>query len=128
MSFNNIMSMFGGGGASAGYENISAGSAVQFHGDDDCVFVDVRSHGEIMGGTIKGAIAAPLQEFANHAKADGSGSLPAASEKKRIFLVCASGARSSGAARQMAAMGYENVANLSGGLGAWVRAGGPVQR
>ncbi len=127
MSFTNIMSMFGGG-AGAGFENISASSAVQFHGDKDCVFIDVRSHGEIAGGTIKGAIAAPLQELSNHAQPDGGGALPGVNEKKRIFIVCASGARSGAAARQMAQLGYENVANLSGGLGAWVRAGGPVQR
>jgi rhodanese-related sulfurtransferase len=120
--------MFGGNAGGAQFENASASSAVQFHGDDDCIFVDVRSHGEIMGGTIKGAIAAPLQELSNHAQPDGSGTLPAVSEKKRIFLVCASGARSGSAARHLAQLGYENVVNLSGGLGAWVRAGGPVQR
>ncbi len=128
MSFGNIMSMFGGASNGAEFENISAGSAVQFHGDKDSIFIDVRSHGEINGGTIKGAIAAPLQELSSHAKPDGSGTLPAIAEKKRIFIVCASGARSGVAARQMAQLGYENVANLSGGLGAWVRAGGPVQR
>jgi len=127
MSFNNIMSMFGGGGAA--YENISAGSAVQFHSDESSVFIDVRSHGEMqMSGTIAGALRVPLQELANHAKPEGGGTLPATSENKRIFIVCASGARSSVACRQLAGMGYENVANMSGGLGAWKRAGGAMER
>ncbi len=121
------MSMFSG--ANASFENISAGSAVQFHNDKDTIFVDVRSHGEVqMSGTVKGAIIAPLNELSTHARPDGSGSFPAANENKRIILVCASGARSGVAARQLTSMGYENVANLSGGIGAWHRAGGAMDR
>ncbi len=110
-------------------ETISASSAVQFHGDKDTVFVDVRGHGEIsMSGTIAGALVAPLPEFANHARPDGSGKLPSASSGKRIILVCASGARSGAAGQQLIRMGYESVANLRGGIGAWKQAGGPVAR
>ena len=127
MSFTNIMSMFSG--ANSAYENISASSAVQFFGDKDTIFIDVRSPSEVqMSGTIKGALIVPLNELNNHAKPDGSGKLPAANENKRIILVCASGARSGAAANQLCSMGYENVANLSGGIGAWHRAGGQIGR
>jgi len=130
MSFPNIRSMFlGDGGNSGGPEIISASSAVQFHGDADTVFVDVRSLGEIMAsGTVAGAVRAPLPEFTRHAVADGSGSLPMASASIRIICVCASGARSGAAAQQLLAMGYTNVANLRGGIGAWMQAGGPLER
>ncbi|MCF6343945.1 MAG: rhodanese-like domain-containing protein [Devosiaceae bacterium] len=127
MSLTNIMNMLTGG--SNAVENISAPSAIQFHGDKDTIFVDVRSHGEVqMSGTIKGALVVPLNELNMHAKPDGSGKFPAANENKRIILVCASGARSGSAARQLAGMGYENAANLSGGIGAWHRAGGAMGR
>ncbi len=128
MSFPSLSSLFSSN-TGPGLENISGPSAVQFHGDADTVFVDVRSHGEVSAsGTIKGAIVAPLNEFDNHARPDGKGSLPPANAGKRIILVCASGARSGAAGLQLIRMGYENVANLSGGIGAWARAGGPVAR
>jgi len=110
-------------------QTITANSAVQFFGDKDTVFIDVRGTGEIANsGTIKGALVAPLPEFATHAKPDGSSLLPAADAGKRIIVVCASGARSGAAAQQLVKAGYDNVANLSGGIGAWARAGGAMGR
>lgn len=124
--FNN---MFGGPAGGTTIETITGASAIKFLDDPDTVFVDVRSLGEMqMSGTVPGAVRAPLPEFAHHAQADGSGALPAAHTGKRIICVCASGARSSAAAQQLIALGYDNVANLRGGIGAWLQAGGPVER
>jgi len=124
--FQNLM---GGPQTGARVETISGNSAVQFFGDKDTVFVDVRSLGEMqMSGTIKGAIRAPLPEFMRHANPDGSGSLPAADSGKRIIVVCASGARSGAACQQLVQLGYTNVANLRGGIGAWAQAGGAMER
>jgi len=123
-------SLFAGGGAAGSQiENMSASSAVQFHADPETVFVDVRGLGEIqMSGTIAGAVKAPLPELGSHARPEGGGSLPAVADNKRIILVCASGARSGVAAQQLASMGYTQVANLRGGIGAWAQAGGPMER
>ncbi len=128
MNFSPFASLFGGSNNSgAKMQTISASSAVQFHGDNDTVFIDVRGHGGIsFSGTVKNALVAPLQEFANHAKTDGSATFPSIEEGKRIILVCASGARSGAAGNQLVRMGYTDVANLSGGIGAWARAGGPM--
>ncbi|MCB1517229.1 MAG: rhodanese-like domain-containing protein [Hyphomicrobiaceae bacterium] len=131
MSFGAFQSLFGGqpaGGAQV--QTISGPSAVQFFGDADTVYVDVRGEAEIRmsGGTIKGAIIAPLPELARHARPDGSGTLPGIEDGKRIIMVCASGARSGAASQQLVAMGYDNVANLRGGIGAWFQAGGEVER
>ncbi len=110
-------------------QTISASSAVQFHGDPDSVFVDVRGQVEInVSGTVAGALVAPLPEFARHARPDGGGTLPAANSGKRIILVCASGARSGAAGRQLVGLGYSDVANLRGGIIAWKQAGGPLGR
>lgn len=130
MNFDTIKTIFQGASAGgAQVQTISAPSAVELHTDPDTIFVDVRGLGEIqMSGTVKGAIIAPLPEFARHAQASGAGSLPAASANKRIICVCASGARSGAAAQQLLNMGYTNVANLRGGIGAWLQAGGPTQR
>lgn len=110
-------------------QTISATSAVQFFNDKETVFVDVRGLAEIANsGTIKGALLAPLPELSSHAKTNGSSTLPAIGDAKRIIIVCASGARSGAAAQQLMLAGYENVASLGGGIGAWARAGGAMGR
>jgi len=127
MSF--LQSLMGGPQTGVQVQTITGNSAVQFFGDKDTVFVDVRSLGEMqMSGTIKGAVRAPLPEFMRHAKPDGSGSLPAADSGKRIIVVCASGARSGAACQQLVQLGYTDVANLRGGIGAWAQAGGAMER
>lgn len=70
MNLDSLKSLFSGAGTGgAQVETISGPSAVQFHNDADTVFVDVRGHGEIQtSGTVKGAIVAPLPEFASHGK------------------------------------------------------------
>jgi len=110
-------------------ENLSAAQAKALYGNKDVVYVDVRGADEIArSGTIKGALRAPLPGLANFAKPEGGGLLPAADSGKKIILVCASGNRSGIAARQLAGMGYPSVANLMGGFGQWLAAGGPTER
>src|SRR5919197_3446968 len=45
---------------------------------------------------------------------------------QRVLLYCRSGNRSGKAAEEMAELGYEDVANVSGGILAWQEAGLPV--
>jgi rhodanese-related sulfurtransferase len=45
---------------------------------------------------------------------------------RRVIVYCASGARGALAALTLKNMGFENVANLDGGLKAWIAAGLPV--
>ena len=45
---------------------------------------------------------------------------------RRVIVYCASGARGALATITLKNMGFENVANLDGGLKAWVAAGLPV--
>ena len=116
-------------GSAAPIETINASDAIRLHRQPDSIFIDVRGPDEIArSGTVPGAVRAPLPGFANFAKPDGSGALPAADSGKPIVLVCASGMRSSVAAQQLADMGYGKVHNLRGGIAAWIAAGGPVQR
>jgi len=44
-----------------------------------------------------------------------------------IYLSCRSGARSGMAAKKLAALGYQHVINVAGGVMAWQRAGYPTQ-
>ena len=80
--------------------------------------LDVRTPDEYKQGHINGAELIPIDELSTK-----MGRLP----KGREFVcVCASGSRSSMAARQLGTQGYK-VSNLKGGMSYWVRAGLPVK-
>jgi len=81
--------------------------------------IDVRSEREFAGGHPKGARNLPPARI----KAGDTG----LALEDEILVVCLSGHRSPRQARRLAAMGYSNVANVSGGLLAWRRAGLPFK-
>ncbi|MCL2832194.1 MAG: rhodanese-like domain-containing protein [Treponema sp.] len=70
--------------------------------------VDVRTAAEFSTGHIKGAILFPDNEIAARASKE----LP---DKDAVIIVyCRSGARSSGAAKVLAGLGYTNIYDLGG--------------
>lgn len=81
--------------------------------------VDVRSQREFATGHPKGASNLPPARI----KAGDTGLAP----DDEILVICLSGHRSAVQARTLATMGYTNVADVSGGLLAWQRAGLPVE-
>jgi len=46
---------------------------------------------------------------------------------KRIILHCAGGIRSALGVAALKELGYDNIAHLEGGFGAWAQEGGPVE-
>lgn len=86
-----------------------------------CVqIVDVRSGGEFAGGRINGAKLIPLAELANRVH-----------ELERatpVVVICQSGKRGALAREELRRLGWANVANLAGGMGAWSGAGLPVEK
>ena len=96
-------------------------------GDDDVVFVDLRDPRELeREGMVPGAFHATrgMLEFwvdpesPYYKDVFGSG--------KEFVLYCAGGLRSALAAATMVEMGFERVAHVDGGFGAWKKAGLPV--
>ncbi len=85
------------------------------------VIIDVRTTDEWnKDGYIEGAINIPFNDFfANLDK------LPATDQ--RIVVMCASGHRGAMVLMALRLMGYENVVNLGGGMGAWKTAKLPVE-
>jgi rhodanese-related sulfurtransferase len=81
--------------------------------------LDVREPSEYSAGHIAGSILLPLHQLSSRI-----GELP---KDREIVCVCASGSRSSSAARQLVGNGY-TVLNLSGGMGQWQRAKLPVKK
>ena len=85
--------------------------------DEGWSLLDVRTDEEWAAGHLAGAAHVPMDQVV--ARLDEIGD--------RVVCVCAVGARSEQVAQYLAAHGRE-VANLDGGLQAWVRAGGALSR
>lgn len=86
----------------------------------DRVLIDVRNRSEWDGGHIAGASLIPLPELI-----DRLGEIP---EGRPIVVQCQGGGRSAIAASVLKRAGHRTVANLAGGFGAWVAAGGSIER
>ena len=87
----------------------------------DLQIVDVRRPGEYVNGHVPRAFNAPL------ASLDKSlGPLPLEKDKLTA-VICAGGYRSSAAASLLQKQGFSNLINVSGGTGAWINAGYPVE-
>jgi hydroxyacylglutathione hydrolase len=89
--------------------------------NEDLQIVDVRRPGEYVNGHVPRALNAPL------ASLDKSlGPLPLKKDKLTA-VICAGGYRSSAAASLLQKEGFSNLLNVSGGTGAWIQAGYPVE-
>jgi len=84
------------------------------------ILVDVREPHEWRAGRAAGARHIPLSELERRAA-----ELP---KERPIHLICASGNRSKKAAEMLTKAGFASPINVSGGTGAWMRAGLPVER
>jgi len=83
------------------------------------VLIDVREHEEYVQGHIAGAELIPLRHIIEDAER-----LP---RNRPILLICRSGRRSTRAMHWLLGLGFENVANLKGGLLSWKAMGRPVE-
>ncbi len=88
---------------------------------EDVTVVDVREPAEYEEGHIPGAQLIPrgLLEY------QAADKLP--DKNARIIVHCALGGRGSLAAQSLKEMGYENVANMDGGVKAWREEGYEVE-
>lgn len=105
-----------------GGREVGVADAVQLINRQDAVVVDVREPGEFKSGHIPNARNIPVGQIGERTKE---------LEKlkgKPIVLTCASGNRSTTAAGVLRKAGFENVASLAGGMGAWTQAGMPVEK
>jgi glyoxylase-like metal-dependent hydrolase (beta-lactamase superfamily II)/rhodanese-related sulfurtransferase len=83
--------------------------------------VDVRRPAEYGNGHVPRALNAPLATLDRDAS-----ELPFAKDKPTA-VICAGGYRSSAAASLLEKLGFTNLLNVSGGTGAWINAGYPVE-
>jgi rhodanese-related sulfurtransferase len=85
-------------------------------------YLDVRTPGEIARGHIPDTSVIELGDARFTQKAS------LMQKDRPVFVYCASGSRSRAAAEMLASVGIAEVYELSGGLGAWARAGYPLER
>jgi rhodanese-related sulfurtransferase len=92
-----------------------------FRARDKARVIDVREAGERrLDGFMPGAEHVPLASLEAEARVWDRGA--------ELVLVCRSGNRSRRAAAALAAMGFRNVLNMTGGMLAYAAAGLPVAR
>jgi rhodanese-related sulfurtransferase len=113
--------VIGGLTPETGYGGVAAAKLSEELAGEAPFLVDVREPGEVAeNGYIEGAINLPIRTLTQNLD-----KLPALDEK--IVVYCASGLRGGYAITALRLLGYTNVRNLSGGLGAWTKAGLPVE-
>ena len=94
----------------------------------DLLLIDIREIQELVDlGTIPGAVhvARGMMEF--WASPTSPYYRDYFTEDKRIVAFCAGGGRSAFAARDLKAMGFNNVAHLEAGFNGWAEAAGAVE-
>ena len=107
--------------ADAGYGAIAAAKLNEELADVAPFLVDVREVSEIeANGYIAGAVNIPIRQLLENLD-----KLPGLDEP--IVIYCGSGHRGGIAIALLKGLGYTNVRNLGGGLGAWTKAGLPVE-
>ena len=115
--------------AMAEVETLSVEQARQLHGRDDVIFVDVRDGTErAKSGGIAGSLHVSRGFLEFQIDPESPMHNPAFASGKRIVLYCGSGGRSALAAKTAQDMGLAEVCHLGGGFGAWINAGGDVDR
>ena len=104
--------------ATAVVPQISVKDAIELHGQDGVVFLDVREPAEVAGGKIAGATSIPrgVLEFSTEKLADA----------ETVVVYCAAGGRAALAGATLKTLGFNDVRN-AGGFKDWVDAGGEVE-
>jgi hydroxyacylglutathione hydrolase len=102
-------------------EQVSVAQLQEQMANGDLQIVDVRRPAEYVNGHVPRAFNAPLSSLDKSLD-------PLPLEKDKLTaVICAGGYRSSAAASLLQKQGFQNLVNVSGGTGAWINAGYPVE-
>ena len=109
-------------GAMAGAKQIGTLEATRLMNAGEAVFVDVREAAEFSAGRIPKSKNFPMMDLAKRiGELDKFKSRP-------VIITCASGSRSTSAARLLKGAGFSDIYLLKGGLSAWREASLPVEK
>jgi len=108
---------------------VSAAEALSLTGKPDVALVDLRERSEReKHGVIAGSLHAPYPDLAANVRPGGMLHELARASGKRIIFYCAYGERSAMAVQAAQDAGLASAAHIQGGIDAWKKAGGPLQR
>ncbi len=112
MSF--LRNLMGGG-----VPSVDVKQAAELQGEDvGALIIDVREPNEYAQLRARGAVLLPMGRLNGRVK-----DLP---RDRELLLMCRTGGRSANATQFLAANGFENVTNVSGGIMAWHKADLPT--
>ena len=113
--------------ADAQVRKVEIGEALEMHGTDDVVFIDLRDVRELARtGRIAGARHVPRGMLEFWIDPESPYHKPFFAEDRTFVFYCAGAWRSALAAKTADDMGLAPVAHLGGGIQAWIDAGGPI--
>jgi sulfur dioxygenase len=108
---------------------MSAAEAVTLIGRPEVALIDLRELRErAKHGVIPGSLHAPYSELAAQVRPGGMLNELARATGKRIVFYCAFGERSAMAVQAAQEAGLASARHIHGGLDAWSKAGGPLDR
>lgn len=114
--------------AEALIETLAAEDAVNLHGEDDVLIVDLRDVRELQReGRIPGSFHMPRCMLEFWIDPESPYFKEVFNANKRIVFYCNKGWRSALATRTAQEMGLEQVCHVAGGFSAWKDAGGPIE-
>ena len=115
--------------ANAAVEVIAVEQALALVGDESVTIVDIRDVRELWHeGKVPGAVHAPRGMLEFWVDPDSPYHRDVFASGKKFVFYCKSGWRSALATKQLQDMGLVPVAHIGGGFGAWVDAGGPIEK
>lgn len=107
---------------SGGGPRVTASDAVQLINKHDALVVDIREPNEYAVAHIINSRNVPLKELDTRVKE------LARFKEKPVIVTCDTGNRSRGGVAALKKLGFSQVYNLAGGLGAWQQAGLPTEK
>jgi rhodanese-related sulfurtransferase len=109
-------------------DNLSVEQAMNLHGRDDVVLVDIRDIRELQReGRVPGAFHCPRGMLEFWIDPESPYHKDVFAQDKTYVFFCAGGMRSALAAQTAKRMGLKPVAHIRGGFGAWKKSGGPIE-
>jgi rhodanese-related sulfurtransferase len=113
--------------ATAEIETLSVGAARSAVEDGEALFVDIRDIRELnREGRIAGAVHVPRGMLEFWIDPTSPYHKPELATDKKLIFFCAAGWRSALATKTAQDMGFDHVAHMEGGFGAWRDAEGEV--
>jgi len=109
-------------------EEISAEKCLREYEASDLIFVDLREDAErCRDGAIPGSIHIAYNQFDEQLKPSGALPRLLKDHQGRVVLYCAFGERSALVLQSAREAGFQGLRHMTGGLAAWLRAGGKVE-